>query len=652
MRRRLQPLRALPALALAAALLAACAPAQPAATPAPTASAAPAATPAPTATPQPAPVAAPAGCPDYAQAMAAVEGCGYTQQELDSMYTDAETCLQNAYALAAALYTGDARAAAQACDFDPDTFTRAASGKESRDDVFPFADLTGLTVEGVAFSGGGAGEPLWLTISVTDPGATPLPAGVTTYAVTFGNGFYTASGCVEALVPQGGYLPQSGSAYTAVNSFRTWVTTQPWQDADDLPPVSTTYYLAGFASGRGLEPAGAAWSGEELAQQAQDAFGATPYFFQHRSAAAFTQEDYGAIYEEATDTFDFAASPGYTGCNQRMTAFIQNADGTAALTIARGANGLWMQPGQQVTYTMRPNDDGSWAILRADWTGGDKTPEYQTWETRVRLKNGQPLPAALPLVANLTGTENGSGLTWQQAAERFGVPAADLQALNPEVQPDENGLLGAGTLLVDPDYPLPDTTQRVVQIVLPWEDHQGIHRYYLPAQLDHQAAVTVAEALDFLWHYNVRLGYFPAEPLEGENGAELYQAAEGARFTRYSELKAHLEQIFTPELAAAYASGGYDEQNGYYTGYLPGENDELCFGNGARGANLLVLAQLCTAPQTQPDGSIVFGLLGLERGTQADLLDNEAAPVQAVWHTIRLAPAADGWRVAEIELAV
>ena len=51
MKRRLQTLRALPALALAAALLAACAPAQPAATPAPTASAAPAATPAPTASP-------------------------------------------------------------------------------------------------------------------------------------------------------------------------------------------------------------------------------------------------------------------------------------------------------------------------------------------------------------------------------------------------------------------------------------------------------------------------------------------------------------------------------------------------------------------------------------------------------------------------
>ncbi len=137
MKRRLQPLRTLPALALAAALLAACTPAQPAATPAPTASAAPAGTPAPTAMPQPAPVAAPAGCPDYAQAVAAVAGCGYTQQELDSMYTDAETCLQNAYALAAALYTGDAHAAAQACDFYPDTFTRRQAAGKAGTTSFP-----------------------------------------------------------------------------------------------------------------------------------------------------------------------------------------------------------------------------------------------------------------------------------------------------------------------------------------------------------------------------------------------------------------------------------------------------------------------------------------------------------------------------------
>ena len=72
MKRRLQTLRALPALALAAALLAACSPAQPAATPAPTASATPAATPtvepaaAPTAAPEmtPAPAPSPVATPD------------------------------------------------------------------------------------------------------------------------------------------------------------------------------------------------------------------------------------------------------------------------------------------------------------------------------------------------------------------------------------------------------------------------------------------------------------------------------------------------------------------------------------------------------------------------------------------------------------
>ena len=86
-----------------------------------------------------------------------------------------------------------------------------------------------------------------------------------------------------------------------------------------------------------------------LAGQAQDAFGTTPYFLQDRYAAAFNLEGYSAVYDESTDTFLLAASPGDTGRNHRMTAFTQNADGTAALTIARGANSLWMAPDQQVT---------------------------------------------------------------------------------------------------------------------------------------------------------------------------------------------------------------------------------------------------------------------------------------------------------------
>ena len=80
-----------------------------------------------------------------------------------------------------------------------------------------------------------------------------------------------------------------------------------------------------------------------------------------------------------------------------MIAFTQNADGTAALTIARGANGLWMQPGQQVTYTMRPNDDGSWAILRADWKnagvsdlGDARPPEKRAAPAGCIAAGGQP----------------------------------------------------------------------------------------------------------------------------------------------------------------------------------------------------------------------------------------------------------------------
>lgn len=426
------------------------------------------------------------------------------------------------------------------------------------------------------------------------------------------------------------------------------MTTQPWQDAGSLPPVGTVYYLSGFASGRGLEPSGGVWDGEVLAGQAQDAFGVIPYFLQDRYAAAFAQEGYGAVYDESTDTFLLAASPGDTGRNRRMTAFTQNADGTAALTIARGANCLWMQPDQQVTYTMRQNGDGSWAILHADWTGGSKTPEYQIWSTSVRQPDGSPLPETLPLAADLSGTANGGGLTWQQAAEKFGVPEEQLRALNPDANCNPDGTIN-DTLLLDPDYALPAAGQKLVRILIPWEDHQGDRAYVMPADLDDKACIAAAEALDFLWHYIVRIGYAPAEQVEDPNGAELYQAAEGARFTRYSELNAYLGSVFAPELAQQYAAGGYEEQYRAYVGYLAGENDELRFGAGERGTDPLVTAQLCTEPVTQPDGSVVFGLLGLER--EADPAAGDA-PVRAVWHTIRLAPADDGWRVAEAELAV
>ena len=627
----------IPACLLAAVLLAGCGragslPASAGATPAP-------ASPVPAQTGQP---QAPSGCPDYARAMADAAGPG----DIDPAYTDADACLQNAYALAAALFRGDAGAAAAACGVAAEDLAHTTAA--AQDDRFPFADLTGLQVEGFAFSGGGAGEPLWLTLSVAEPGATPLPPGTTVYAVEFGDGYYTAAGCVQALVPQGSWLPQQGAAYAAVSSFRSWVTTQPWQDAGSLPPVGTAYYLSGFASGRGLEPSGGVWDGEVLAGQAQDAFGVIPYFFQDRYAAAFTQEGYGAVYDESTDTFLLAASPGDTGPNRRMTAFTQNADGTAALTIARGANCLWMQPDQQVTYTMRQNGDGSWAILHADWTGGSKTPEYQIWSTTVRQPDGSPLPEALPLAADLSGTANGGGLTWQQAAEKFGVPEEQLRALNPDAHCNPDGTIN-DTLLLDPDYALPAAGQKLVRILVPWEDHQGDRTYVMPADLDDKACIAAAEALDFLWHYNVRIGYAPAEQVEDPNGAELYQAAEGARFTRYSELNAYLGSVFAPELAQQYAAGGYEEQYRAYVGYLAGENDELRFGAGERGTDPLVTAQLCTEPVTQPDGSVVFGLLGLERDADPAAGD---APVRAVWHTIRLVPAGDGWRVAEAELAV
>lgn len=582
-------------------------------------------------------------CPDYDQAMAKVTGAGYPDSAWQSMGTDEITCLQNAYALAAALYHNDADAAAAACGYTDLPY--AEEKHLTIDDRFPFETLDGLVVNGFSFSGGTDG-PLWLTISVAEPGDTPLPVGETTYALEFGNGYYVTSGCVSAMIPKEHYQAQEADALTYVRTFRSWVTTRPWADPNDLPNVTTAYYVASFASMRGAPTnTSGVWNASDLAARAREAFGTELYAFEEPYEAAFTQEGWGSVYDEATDTFSLAASPGDGNRNCRMIDFSENASaGTWTLTMARGANSLWMEPYQSVAYTLRKNGDGSWAILHADWAGGSKVTDYAMWETSVRLPDGSALPECLPLRVDL-----GEQMTWQQAADVLDMDVSVLQALNPDVQPDGDGTFLACDLLVKESYPLPDTLQRVVLIENPWEDYQGSRSYCVPASLDEQASAVTAEALDFLWHFSVRTGYFPAQPVDNDKNAELYQAEEGARFTSYSELKTYLESVFTPELAEQYAGGGYNAEYRCYIGYMAGENDELCFGGGERGTNPLVLTQLCTEPQTQADGSLVFGLLGIESSQAAGA---GAPPARAVWHTIRLVQTDDGWRVAEASLAV
>ena len=619
--------RRLSAFALAL-LLAGCA-----ATPAPESAAA-------TATPSPsaALTQTPGRCPTYEEAMAAAAGPGETGE---GAYTDADACLQNAYALAAALYAKDASAAAAACGRALDDAPNENAGAA---DLFPFADLTGLVVEGFAFTGGGAGEPLWLQITVADPGATPLPAGATTYAVEFGDGYYTDANCVQALIPQAQYQPQQGRAWQAVTSFRNWVTGDAWQDAADLPPAGVAYYLTSFAAGRGVTAGETgAWPADRLAEQAQDAFGRRLDVFDNPSEAAFRSERYGGVYDAETDTFALAASPGDSNRNWRMTALTEEPDGTCTLTLAEGTNCLWMEPAAQLAYTLQENDDGSFALLGAQWAGGEKTPRYEIWNADVRLPDGTALPETLPL-----RVEFAPGATWQQAAEAVGMQPADLQALNPGVPLRDDGTFDGYPLLVDTGYPLPQGGQRKVRIVTPWVAYQGEQVYTVPASLSREAGIAAAEAADFLRHLSLRSGYWPAEPVESETGAELYQAQAGARFTEYGDLENYLAAVFTPELAAQYAAGGYEPAVSAYVGYLAGPQGELRFGGGERGGNPLLLTELCTEPQTRPDGSLVYGILGIESAADAG---PGGPPACAVWHTVRLVETEEGWRVAEMTLA-
>ena len=60
--------------------------------------------------------------------------------DIDPLTTDADACLQNAYALAAALFRGDAGAAAAACGVAAEDLAHTTAA--AQDDRFPFADLT------------------------------------------------------------------------------------------------------------------------------------------------------------------------------------------------------------------------------------------------------------------------------------------------------------------------------------------------------------------------------------------------------------------------------------------------------------------------------------------------------------------------------
>ena len=322
-------------------------------------------------------------------------------------------------------------ACGRALDNAPNENTGAA-------DLFPFADLTGLVVEGFAFTGGGAGEPLWLQITVADPGATPLPAGATTYAVEFGDGYYTDANCVQALIPQAQYQPQQGGARQAVTSFRNWVTGDAWQDAADLPPAGGGLLPDELRSRarrprRGRPAPGRA---DRLAEQAQDAFGRRLDVFDNPSEAAFRSERYGGVYDAETDTFALAASPGDSPNRQLADDRPDRRSRWNLYPDPRPRrNCLWMQPrGPAGLHVAGKTTTAASPLLGAQWAGGEKTPRYEIWNADVRLPDGTALPETLPLrVAFAPDT------TWQQAAEAVGMQPAELQALNPGVPLRDDG---------------------------------------------------------------------------------------------------------------------------------------------------------------------------------------------------------------------
>lgn len=228
---------------------------------------------------------------------------------------------------------------------------------------------------------------------------------------------------------------------------------------------------------------------------------------------------------------------------------------------------------------------------------------------------------------------------WEEVAAFTGYSVETLRARNPGVELEEDGTFEIWTdLLLDPDYPIPHTVCRTVYVSPYLQEEQS---WLVPDALDENAAIVLAEAWDYLnshlWH---GAGYVPGEAVEGQEG--IYRMAPGARFFTYDVWETHMLNIFTPEAFARY---GYP--------YLEGENGELwCRDIGAVGGPMDRVGWTYTEPQEQPDGDLLFGMIGLycdmERIMNGVPVDKALA--NAYFSPVSLTPAEDGgWRVARLE---
>ena len=231
----------------------------------------------------------------------------------------------------------------------------------------------------------------------------------------------------------------------------------------------------------------------------------------------------------------------------------------------------------------------------------------------------------------------------EEAAETFGIPEEELQAMNPDCAWD--GGYDDIRLQVKP-YTLPYNNVVTVTVARPqWDSYRT--KFDVPASLDKQAQAALATAYAFQYrYYGMSTGFYPSESVDDPRGYYTSRAADGAAFVKYSDLDSFLHTVYSDAFASEIA-GGPDAP------YIEGADDSILFRMGDRGSNILYCGTLFTEPELQPDGSLEFWQLSLQLDDQTfEGWGGEGPyiPTDAFAKPVRLIPTEGGWRVDELEL--
>lgn len=233
--------------------------------------------------------------------------------------------------------------------------------------------------------------------------------------------------------------------------------------------------------------------------------------------------------------------------------------------------------------------------------------------------------------------------TLKEAAETFGIPEEELQAMNPDCAWD--GRYDDIRLQVKP-YTLPYNNVVTVTVARPqWDSYRT--KFDVPASLDKQAQAALATAYAFQYrYYGMSTGFYPSESVDDPRRYYTSRAADGAAFVKYSDLDSFLHTVYSDAFASEIA-GGPDAP------YIEGADDSILFRMGDRGSNILYCGTLFTEPELQPDGSLEFWQLSLQLDDETfDGWGGEGPyiPTDAFAKPVRLIPTESGWRVDALEL--